>query len=173
MIYYDPDKASRTVINLSGLLRYALYETNHERVPMFQEIDYIKDYLEVFSIRMNPEDKIEFTTDGDYSKITIAPMLFLPFIENAIKFCDRSYPKCIVIRFSFKITQIIFESFNRKKVQHQPNPAGLGISNVIRRLELLYPGRHSLTIEEGLTDYKVKLILETNENAKMDKISVS
>jgi len=171
MIYYDPDKASRTVINLSGLLRYALYETNQERVPMFQEIDYIKDYLEVFSIRMTPGDKIEFLTDGDYSKITIAPMLFLPFIENTIKFCDRNYPKCIIIRFSFKMTRVEFEAFNWKKIPHQNNPAGLGISNVKRRLELLYPERHTLSIDEDLTSFKVRLILETGEDDKIDKFS--
>src|SRR4030042_1052569 len=171
MNYYDPDKASRTVINLSGLLRYALYETNQERVPMFQEIDYIRDYLEVFSIRMTPGDKIEFLTDGDYSKITIAPMLFLPFVENTIKFCDRNYSKCIIIRFSFKMTRVEFEAFNWKKRPHQYNPAGLGISNVKRRLELLYPERHTLSIDEDLTSYKVKLIVDTGKRGKFDLLS--
>lgn len=163
MIYYDPDRASRTVINLSGLLRYALYETNQERVPMFQELDYIRDYLEIFSIRMTPGNNIEFKTDGDYSKITIAPMLFLPFIENAIKFCDRNYPKSIIISFSFKMMRVEFEAFNWKKIQHQPNPAGLGILNIRRRLELLYPDKHTLSIEDDLTNFKVKLIVETGD----------
>ena len=161
MISYDPDKASDTINNLSGMLRYALYDTNQERVPMLLELDYIKDYLDVFSVRIATEDKIVFNIDGDFSGITIAPMLFIPFIENAIKFCDRNRQECIIIHFRFIRTTVEFEAFNWKKVPCHFNSDGLGISNAKRRLQLLYPGKHTLTFEENEQHYRLKLVLDT------------
>ncbi|MCU0459954.1 MAG: histidine kinase [Bacteroidales bacterium] len=163
LIYYDPDKASRTVVNLSGLLRYALYETNHDRVPMFQEIEYIRNYIDVFTIRMQRPDLIDLKITGDYSRITVAPMLFIPFIENALKYGNRSQKRSILIGFDFRGDVVTFRTSNQKKEGHTSNPDGLGISNVRRRLQLIYPDTHRLKITEDEKSFEVLLVLETEE----------
>lgn len=163
LIYYDPDKASRTVVNLSGLLRYALYETNHDRVPMFQEIDYIRNYIDVFTIRMQRPDLIDLEITGDYSRITVAPMLFIPFIENALKYGNRSQKKSIFIGFDFREGFMTFRTLNQKKEEHSSNPDGLGITNARRRLQLIYPNAHRLTIKENDKGFEVILAIDTEE----------
>ncbi len=161
MIYKDPDQASRSLINLSKLLRYSIYETSEEVVPMFQELEYFENYLELFSSRAKIKNKICYDVTGDFSTISIAPMLFIPFLENAIKHGDISDNHPFKTSFNFDGRIIEFRGENKKRSVAVNNPDGLGLKNVTRRLELLYPGRHLLKIDSNDDYFKVYLRIDT------------
>mgnify|MGYP001817970789 CR=1 FL=1 len=161
MIYKDPDQASRSLINLSKLLRYSIYETSDEVVPMFQELEYFENYLELFSSRTKIKNIICFDIIGDFSKISIAPMLFIPFLENAIKHGDISDRQPFKTSFKFDEKRIEFRGENKKRTFAVKNSDGLGLKNVTRRLELLYPDRHLLEIESDDDYFKIYLRIDT------------
>lgn len=149
------DLLEPSLIKLSSLLRYMLYETDEDLVPLEKEVSYLQSYIDLQQQRFRGQVTVEarmHEVDGAYE---IAPMLLIPFVENAFKHgTGFSHDAQILIRLQAQAGRLEFSVSNR----FQPNPAevkdrssGIGLSNVTRRLDLIYPKRHELAIrtEEG------------------------
>jgi len=159
----DSKRASQTILKLSELLRYQLYECTKETVLLSKEIDYLKNYLELDRIRKSSSN-VAFNVTGEANGITIYPFLFLPFFENAIKHgIDSKNESNITVNFLIEQKRITFTIENTKQeINNQGNPGGLGLTNTKRRLQLLYPGKYNLAIEDKGSLFFVKLILDLN-----------
>ncbi len=162
------DKLPGLLLKLSELLRHSVYQSSSTFVPLNEEINYIKNYVEFEKIRL--EDRISLSINLETSNsLTIAPMLLIVFIENAFKHSKNTTDESIRIDIHLKVWEdrilfSVFNSFDSSLVtQNNLNKnSGLGLENARRRLELLYPGKHELTIEETVNTYKVLLQLKTS-----------
>jgi sensor histidine kinase YesM len=156
------DVAPNAVLKLSQLLRYMIEETGHDSVSLEQEVNYINNYIELQKMRSTSSLNITFDVQGDIHTSSIAPMLLLPFIENAFKYGISSTSHSpIDISLSARRDMILFSVINKKFDQQNKHSTGIGIPNVQRRLDLIYPGKHELDIQDlGDTYYiKLKIIL--------------
>ncbi len=156
----DHNSASQTILKLSDLLRYQLYDCSKDRVKMASEIDYLKNYLELERIRKS-KLAIEFNLQGNVNGLTIPPFLFIAFIENAIKHGNTGANAYIRIELIIDGKQIVFRVENSVHESFKcVSEGGLGLSNVKRRLELLFPDKHKLEIKEDKKTYKIELNLD-------------
>ncbi|MET0466340.1 MAG: sensor histidine kinase [Chitinophagaceae bacterium] len=154
----------KMIKNLSSIMRYVLYESNNEKVKLAEEVDFIRSYIQLESYRHTPSDIIEFSTQGDFSQMMIEPLLFMPFIENTFKHVlnQEIKDKWIKIVLSVDENEIIFQTSNPSDLpagQHSQY-GGIGLKNVRKRLELLYPNRHELTIFEEDNSFIVTLVID-------------
>jgi sensor histidine kinase YesM len=156
-----PERVTPTVIELSNVLRYQLYESEKESVFLSNEIDNLQQNLNLEAMRLN-EAAVTLNVEGNPTGIMVAPLIFLPFIENALKHsADPSGISTIDILFEIKEKNIIFTSKNSKpSFKTKQLAGGLGLKNIKRRLEILYPEKHELKIEENEKEYKVRLSIE-------------
>lgn len=153
------------IIKLSNILKHILYETKKEHIPLSEEINYIKDYIALQKIRLPKETDVRFLTVGKADHLHIAPMLIIPFIENAFKHGaggeeDRDYA-----HFELVLTgsRLQFIARNNQGVANEIKDgeySGIGLKNVRRRLELLYPGKHDLKISCNPHEFTVQLDLD-------------
>lgn len=166
LIERDPQKASVYLNKLSEMMRFMLYETKEEKLSLTKELEYIKKYIELQRIRSSNPDYIQFVVKGDPGNTMIEPMLFIPFIENAFK--HGEYKKgldAIKISFDLSPEKIVFICENRflPVVDNPPDPGGLGMNLIKRRLELLYPEKHRLLINTENGFFKINLTVSTHE----------
>lgn len=156
----DHVNASQTILKLSDLLRYQLYDCSKDRVKLSSEIDYLKNYLELERIRKS-KIQINFNIDGKVNGLMIPPFIFIPFIENAIKHGTTGADAYINIDLSIHDKELIFVVKNSvHETIRCVSQGGLGLANVKRRLQLLFTDRHDLIIEESKNAYNIKLILD-------------
>ena len=162
LIQIDADKAQDSIAQLSDLLRYAMYETRRETVPLQGEVEFMRNYVELMKLRCN--DKTEVTTTFDVQQnIEIAPLLFISLIENAFKHgMSSSRPSKIDIRLLQNEDKLVFncDNTNYPKDDADRSGSGIGLENTRRRLDLMYAGRY--TWEQKLEDniYKVRVSIE-------------
>lgn len=160
LIEKDPVQASDYFKKLSGILRFVLYETKAERISLADELGYIEKYIELQRIRSFRPGYISYTVVGAVGNIQVAPMMFVPFIENAFKHADtKKLDDTIVVRFEVKAHAIDFYCSNRYMPGRDQEEGGLGNGLIQKRLELLYPGKHVLEIQTGNQVYAVQLKL--------------
>ena len=160
----DGDMARASITKLSKMMRYVLYDAANGQTALSKEIAFIRDYIELMKLRTSVKTKIDFIVSENLKEYMIAPMLFLPFVENAFKHGVSSiaegYIYITVIQnadgVTLTVTNTVYET--RRVSEDQSN--GIGILNTTRRLELLYPGKYLLTtgIING-TEYQAKLTL--------------
>lgn len=162
LIEKDAVRASDYLNKLSGLLRFMLYEAGAERIAMDKELQYIERYIELQRIRTAYPESIRYIVEGEPGRWMVAPMLFLPFIENAFKHAEKKAGDAVLIRFELGAERIVFHCENRIGAGTDA-PGGLGNSLIRKRLDLLYPGKHQLEIDAGEHRYKATLILEGHE----------
>lgn len=157
------DETPTAVIKLSGMMRYVLNDAGHHMVPLSREVDYIQDYIELQRIRFGPSLPLTFTVNGSPAGQLIAPLILISFVENAFKYgINASENAAIKIDINIEAQSLQFHVFN-KKVTFNDIPAassGLGIENTRKRLELLYPGRHTLDIADSAGHFSVSLSLQ-------------
>ncbi|TAE33971.1 MAG: hypothetical protein EAZ91_01260 [Cytophagales bacterium] len=157
----DPEKASQILFALSDILRYQLYESNRELVILSRDIDTIRQLLTLESIR---RDQFTFTISlgPSIGQQTVAPFLFMPFVENAIKHSATAMGSSFVyLSFVETNRQLVFQVENSKSAQPSTVlPGGIGLKNSQRRLELLYPNQHTLTLTNTDSRFSVKLELQ-------------
>lgn len=162
------DKAPEMVLKLSELINYMLYECNAPKVPLENEINFVKNYLEVERMRHGDNLEVSFNVMGDTNSVFIAPMLILPFLENSFKHgvneaLEKSWVS-IELRVENSVLRMKIENSKSDTQQliTNGNGTGIGLKNVRRRLDLLYPEGYDLEImnEEGL--YLVNLELKLN-----------
>lgn len=168
LIKSNTEKASYTLLKLSEILRYMIYDTNTEKVQLADEIRYIESYMELQKLQFANSELVSLTVQGNPGNIPVAPMLFIPFVENAFKHCtDKGTPNAIKFKFTVSDRQIQFESDNlsdNKRIINKDEASGVGLNNVRRRLELIYPGRHTLAIKEDNNIFSVTLTVNTHDH---------
>lgn len=166
---HNINELSIGINQLSKLMRYMLYESNSNLVMLQKEIDYIDSYIAIQKLRHEETDElvINFEKEGDIKNTPIAPMILLPFVENAFKHGTSINESSIIHMFLKATNSTIF--FNVKnKIHNERNSiedtSGVGLENVKRRLDLIYPNRHSLDIlnENGI--YLIKLRIGINDS---------
>jgi two-component system, LytTR family, sensor kinase len=155
------DELADGISKLSGMMRYMIYESNEETVPLKKEIEYLENCIQLNKLRFADEEaKVIFNYPDESEGIFIAPMLFIPFVENAFKhgvMIGQSSEIDISLLASNK--QLSFSCQNTiyhiRKMEEEKS--GIGLENVRRRLELVYPGKHEFTIKDQDAKYSVEL----------------
>jgi hypothetical protein len=157
------DQTPAAIIKLSGMMRYVISDAGHHLVSLSKEIEYLHNYIELQKVRFGNEVPLSFTVNGVYAGKQIAPLILISFVENAFKHgINASEDSDIRIDINITSHQLHFTSFNNKvSVQKMPEDiGGLGIDNTKKRLELLYPGRHTLEITDDPHYFFVSLLLQ-------------
>lgn len=161
----ESPKAAEVLLRLSKLLRFMLYECSHPTIPLADEARIIQDLIELEKLRYGDRLRINYTENIDNQGQAIAPLLLLPFVENAFKHGagENRFLTEIDIRLYVKNNELTFEVINDKEPDTGVNEAGLGLNNVKRQLELLYPNIHQLTIENQGNKFIATLHLTLNK----------
>ena len=156
------DDTENAIIKLSHIMRYMLQDSKNEKVTLDNEVEYLQNYIELQRLRISDQVHIELKTEGEIAMIQIEPLLLIPFIENAFKH-GISYQEEAAIRIFLKVDpdQLLLQVENTifRNRDTDGTSSGIGLKNVMRRLELLYPGQHELTINEEGSTYQVKLYI--------------
>jgi len=142
------EKTAPAVMKLSYIMRYILTETTQDLVPLQNEVDFVNNYIELQQVRLTDKTKIIFNASGDIENKLIAPLIFIPFVENAFKYgISTKLDSTIEIKLDALENKIVFEVSNYiiPSENNMLENTGIGINNVKRRLELMYPGKHILT----------------------------
>jgi len=163
LVYRKSNEAPEAVLKLSEMMRYMLYDSDSEKVSLNKEITYLHSFIELQKIRIHNKDFVEFNISGDTEGFTISPMLLISFVENAFKHGSKNVPQPgIIINLSVDRQKMIFAvtNFMKKNESSKDASGGIGLQNIKRRLELLYPGKHSLDINSNEEVYIVKLEIE-------------
>jgi len=170
-IYFQIDKANTearlSVEKFSEMLRYQLYECTTDKIQVSKELNYIKNYIAIQTLRMEKESDIRLLIQEPEHEFWIAPFLILPVIENAFKhvssFKDPERNKIHITLKAIADTffiEVINSYEGDQGTKHILQSGGLGIQNLKRRLELLYPGKHEMAIENNGGIYKTTLNLK-------------
>lgn len=164
----EVEELSTGISGLSNLMRYMLYESNADFVPLTKEVSYIESFIEIQQLRHDDDDEliVNFEKKGDFSSVQIAPMILLPFIENAFKHGFSLNENSIIDLFlEVRDARVCFRAKNKAFKQHtfSDTSSGIGLENVTRRLHLIYPDRHQLNIIRENGTFMVELIIEADE----------
>ncbi len=165
------DKAPDIVIKLSEMMRYMLYECNEPKVPLRKEVNYLQNYLDLERLRQRKGIEMRLDVEGFIAGQMIAPLIFIPFLENSFKHGVNANIKdgFVNARLSVNGNTVTFLLENSKgsvmpsQQLHGNRPSGgIGLVNVRRRLDLLYPGEYDLQVNETPSAYTVRLELTLN-----------
>jgi sensor histidine kinase YesM len=156
-------KTSLMISDLSDIMRYVLYESEQEKVSLYKEVNFIKSYIALEKIRHTDEGIIVFFVQGDINRHEIEPLLFLPMIENAFKHCLAKdiAGKYVKMVLSVDDDELIFQVSN-PYIKSQPaiTAGGIGLKNIKKRLDLVYPGCYQLDIDEQDAVFTVILTIQ-------------
>jgi sensor histidine kinase YesM len=163
LTYMKSEKAPDSVLKLSEMLRYVLEDCSLEKVPLKNEIAYMKNLIDFYKMKSPGKRKVQFTEKVEDMDIRIAPMLFIPFIENSFKYSRIEEDKTGFILINLQETsgKLYFTSKNSIFLARTIlNGSGKGIANVKQRLEIIYPRNHKLTVDEKENVYSVELEID-------------
>jgi len=165
LIKIDPDKASETLIKLSNLLRSQLYEFSADKIDMEKELEYLENYIELEKIRKGNRLSLEFEKEGSLEGFQLAPLMLIPFLENCFKHLSTHTDQPNVVKIKLKrntqgLQAMFYNTTEPSSRSNSDEVGGIGLANIKRRLELVYPNRYSLDIEKGKEDFKVNLKLQ-------------
>lgn len=161
LINKNTDMATDSLAKFSSLLRYQLYECNEPQIPLNREIAYLESFIELEKLRLNDNFEVKQTLLKNYNgNLNIAPFVLMPFIENAFKHVGQKPDQLNWIKIDLRVDSDIltckvsnnYSSYQPKSREAIPTEGGLGLKNVQRRLQLLYPDKHELIIskEDGV-----------------------
>jgi two-component system, LytTR family, sensor histidine kinase AlgZ len=162
LAYTKSPNTPEVIAKLSQMMRYMIYDSNYPQVPLSKEIEYMENYISLERLRLNDHIPIEFNVAGDPKKYMVTPLIFITFLENAFKHgVSNNNPKAW-IRISIELAEneCIYKVENSKIASVKPESeekSGIGLQNVTRRLELSYPGRYELKVDNLPDQYKIKL----------------
>ncbi len=163
LIEIDGPTAQDSVLKLSKLMRYLLYESEHGETMMSREIDFMNNYIDLMKLRVSQKVELEVDFPKDFADFAIAPLLFVPFVENAFKhgisYREKSY---ITLRMTIDQEQIHFiaeNSLGKGISTEEKQHSGIGLENIKKRLSLLYPAGHELRINKTDEYFRVNLYI--------------
>lgn len=162
LIEVNKGDAQEAVLKLSKLMRYLLYESEHGKTSLSKEVDFMHHYIDLMKLRLSPKVELEVALPENSNDISIPPLLFIPFIENAFKhgisYRDKSF---IHITMTASQGRIVFNCENSigqsSNPSHNENHSGIGLENVKKRLLLLFPDNHLLKVEKTENLFSVLL----------------
>jgi|GEM_PF-37761 len=156
------DRAPETVLKLSELINYMLYECTSDEVPLSKEIKFIRNYIDIEKMRYGDKLDVEIRVTGEVQERKIAPLILLPFVENCFKHgaSEELQQSWVKLTIDAQPHVLIIKVENNKASDNgHTRKEGIGIQNVKRRLDLLYPGRHELKIMSGEETFLVILTI--------------
>lgn len=170
LIHKNPSMASESLAKFSDLLRYQLYECNEQQIPLSQELTYLENFIELQKLRQD-HNHVEMTlqiSQHPAGDLAIAPFVLIPFIENAFKHVSQRKDQSNWIRMGLRFDHhsLHLDISNSISAQYQSRElirhGGIGLKNVQRRLDLIYPGKHDLKIQRDNDQFRVTLQLQLN-----------
>lgn len=167
LISHDTVKASHSISRLGDMLRYMIYDAKAEKIPLKAEISHIEDYIALIRLRTFGENYLNYQLTGRPGHLRIAPMLFIPLIENAYKHSSAKEGENIInIAATIDEKSLYFAIDNACDIpckETDKNAGGLGLTLVSRRLDLIYPGNHTMAVSQDKGRYRVELALLLDE----------
>ena len=163
LVDIDPERAKETIVELSKILRFVLYEGSKPTVPLGREMAFLEDYIRLMRMRYS-EDKVKVTYNLEpsvtKSQSEVPPLMFITFVENAFKH-GISYRQAsfIDIDISTEGGKLVFICRNSKAPREEDKQGGVGLQNIKQRLELIYGKNYTLDIDEQSETYNIKLVL--------------
>lgn len=160
LINKDNSEARGALHKFSEMLRYQLYEMNGQKVPVEKEIKYLKDYMDMQQLRKDNKYAVHFFCPDSVKGFSIEPLLLIPLVENAFKHISHHTDKMNYVEVNMGRENESFQFMVKNSKENQPTTemhGGIGLQNVKRRLELLYPGKHDLLVNETSGDFTVQL----------------
>jgi len=161
LAYQGSLKTADAVMKLSEMMQYMLYESTDQYVPVSSELHYIRQFIDLQQIRMKDTMYLDFSVSGNMEKYKIAPLLLIAFVENIFKhgvLNDKEEPA--TVRLKIADGNFIFYSRNKINYNIKDIAGGIGLSNVKRRMELLYPNRHHFEVIKGETHFSIHLVIQ-------------
>lgn len=159
----NPD-ARQALHKFSDMLRYQLYEANGEKIPIEKEVTYLRDYVHLQQLRKDENYKVQFNCSSDVKNFSIEPLLLIPFVENAFKHISHKTDGNNFVKLDLSRSNGYFvfavENSHEKGIFTTEKHGGIGMNNVKRRLELLYPGSHQLKVDDEANTFKINLVLK-------------
>ncbi|MDX5438561.1 MAG: histidine kinase, partial [Pontibacter sp.] len=154
LAYPVSDKLACAIIKLSDLMRYMLHESQDGKVELQKEMDYLHNYLEIYRLRFEDNFFVNFNIRGHVNGQRVPSLVLIPFVENALKHGvvdDASTP--ITINLQLEHDSLYFDVSNRINKSQKDQTTGIGLPNIRRRLELIYPGKYNLEVHEDGQQY--------------------
>jgi sensor histidine kinase YesM len=163
LAYSQSPNTTEVIAKLSQMMRYMIYDSNYQHVLLSKEIEYMQNYISLERLRLNNEVPITFEVEGETENKLITPMIFITFLENAFKHGVNANNPDSWVKISIKIKGneciYVVENSKLKSVTELKEKSGIGLQNLKRRLELSYPGKHTLKTDEQSDRYFVQLNL--------------
>ena len=160
LAYQKSDATPDAILKLSEIMRYMLYESNDNRVALEKEITYLRSFIELQKLRFKGDAYVVLEVEGQIADQSIVPLLLISFVENAFKHglaTDKNNP--IHINISVFENNLLFTIKNKKNLQNKDQTGGIGMANVVRRLDLTYPEKYKLSVENHEHEYFSELYL--------------
>lgn len=163
LVVCKSDKAEDAFVRFTNLMKYAYSRVDAEKISMREEVEYVRNYIELQKLRLNHHTDIRFRVDIDDDTIMIPPMIMISFVENAFKYGTSATRDCIInINVSLKGGKLEFECSNKiMKREGEKEDASIGLENTKARLSRIYPGKYELVAEERQGNYYVSLKIDT------------
>ena len=160
LVDIDPEEAKQTIVELSKMLRFMLYEGNKSTVPLTRELDFLDHYIRLMKLRYTDKVKITMRRPDQLPDVEIPPLVLITFVENAFKH-GVSYQRNSFIDIAVEMVknELVFTCRNSHIPQEEDHEGGVGLQNVKRRLELLYGKKYSLKINNTPDEYNILLSL--------------
>ena len=167
LIQENQEKARGTLVRISDMLSHQLYDGSKETVALFKEVQHVKNYVALEKVRQGGRVNVNFRFSGESNNKKIVPMLLIPFVENAFKHGFNAGLNCYDVDIDIRINRDLLHfhcrnQYKKNGLYHQQG--GLGLENVKRRLELLYPGRYQLDISDHNGSFDVGLEIDLHDN---------
>ena len=160
LAYQRSETTPEAILKLSEIMRYMLYECNDNKVDLVKELQYLHSYIDLQKIRFGSKAFINFKVEGNILNQQIVPLLLIAFIENGFKHGVASNPQTpIRLLIDVDEAHLHFYMQNKKHTNNRDASGGIGLNNVKRRLDLLYPGKYNLDIRDETDTYTVELSL--------------
>lgn len=162
LAYSKSENTTEVISKLSTMMRYMIYESNHEKVLLSKEIEYMQNYISLEQLRLNDQVPIKFDIEGETENIWVAPLIFITFLENAFKHGvnNKSSGAWVNIAIRMNGKQCTYTVGNSKlpaTSDSKEGKSGIGLQNVNRRLELSYPEQYKLKVDETPESYSIQL----------------
>lgn len=162
------NKTPEIILELSGLLRYMLYECKEDFVPLTKEVEQLKNFVNLNELQIEDRGNVKFVVDGVIESYRIAPLIMMVFVENAFKHSQSSQSNDIEIDIKISITkngELHFKCINtHSEISNNANLAqGIGLENVKKRLDLIYPKAYQLILNDENKKFDVDLIIDLNK----------
>ena len=169
LVDIDPEKAQQTILELSKMMRFVLYEGNKQGVPLSREFEFIRTYIQLMRLRYTDKVKITVDLPTEAPDMQLPPLMLITFIENAFKHgVSYQHESVIDIRVGIEHQRLRFKCRNTKAEKPDQEKGGVGLANVKQRLNLLYDNNYTLTIQDEADIYNVELDIPLTRNSNKE-----